>query len=345
MNINNGKLPMDALHDRCAALAEELGIAARDQIDTVAPLTGGVASDIARVTAGGRSFVVKFALPKLKVAADWHAPVHRNAAEYAWLQVAAQVCPEGAVQLFGRSPEQHGFAMEFLDGDDVYLWKSALLDQKPDRGEAAKVGQLLGQIHAASAAPDFDRGPFDNRDDFRALRIEPYLTFTAQAHPALADKLNGLAEMLYDSTQVLVHGDVSPKNILFRAAGPVLLDAECATMGDASFDPSFCLNHLVLKAIHLPDSRTRLLDSVGALWAAHAPHVSWEPAADLEARICRLLPGLMLGRVDGKSPVEYLDETERQIVRVAATDLLSDPAETLAQFVDRLNTHLKEHDT
>ena len=331
---------IDELTNRCQALVSELGLGQPNDVTRALPLTGGVASDIARIDLNGRTYVVKFALPKLKVAADWHAPVHRNAAEFAWLQVAARVAPEGAVKLFGRSDAQHGFAMEFLDGDGVYLWKTAMLSQDQDRGEAAAVGALLGRIHAASTQPDFNRGPFQNRDDFRALRIEPYLTHTAGAHPDLAPALNDLAEMLYNAETVLVHGDVSPKNILFRDTGPVILDAECATMGDASFDPSFCLNHLVLKAIHLPETRGRLLAATGAFWAAYAAHVTWETPAALEARICRLLPALMLARVDGKSPVEYLDETEQNLVRALALSLIRTPRNTLAQLIATLEERL-----
>ena len=34
--------------------------------------------------------------------------------------------------------------------------------------------------------------------------------------------------------------------------------------------------------------------------------MTWEPRADLEARAAHLLPGLLLARIDGKSPVEYI---------------------------------------
>ncbi|MGB0823748.1 MAG: phosphotransferase family protein, partial [Alphaproteobacteria bacterium] len=237
---------------------------------------------------------------------------------------------------------QHGFAMEYLDGDEVYLWKAALLDEASDRGEAARVAEMIGRIHAASAKPGFDTSPFQNRDDFYALRIEPYLVHTAGVHPDLAPQITPLAEILYDSRQVLVHGDVSPKNILFRAKGPVLLDAECATMGDASFDPSFCLNHLVLKAAHLPTSRNRLLADIGTFWAAYSHHIHWEPATTLETRICRLVPVLMLARIDGKSPVEYLDDSTRVAVRRMATSLIHNPAERLDDLAARVAYDLKD---
>ncbi len=330
---------------RCGALIQELGLGTPDDVSCVTPLTGGVASDIARVDLGNRSICVKFALPKLKVAADWHAPVHRNTAEYAWLNVAAQVQPESAVTLFGHSLAHHGFAMEFLTGSDVYLWKEALLSQASDKGEAQAVADMLGKIHAASGSNGFDTRPFQNRDDFYALRIEPYLVFTAQQHPDLAKDLTALADMLYNSKNVLIHGDVSPKNILFRTSGPVLLDAECATMGDASFDVSFCLNHLAIKALHLPECREQLLTNVEEFWQSYASYVNWEPVQGLEERICRLLPALMLGRVDGKSPVEYLDAHEQAALRALACDLLHASPKRLCDLVTILKTKLKEIDT
>jgi aminoglycoside phosphotransferase (APT) family kinase protein len=333
---------MDDLFDRCAALVEELGIASRDEVTQVEPLTGGVASDIARVEVAGKTLAVKFALPKLKVAADWRAPVHRNAAEYAWLSVAAQVAPEGAVKLYGRSESDHGFAMEFITGDDVYLWKDRLLSGARPEGEAAAVGDVIGGIHAASTVEGFDATPFDNADDFRALRIEPYLTYTAGRHAGVAQALTALADMLYAARGVLVHGDVSPKNILMRDGRPVMLDAECATMGDASFDPAFCLNHLVLKSFHLPQNRAALLGEVRAFWSAYVLHVTWEDPSELEARISALLPALMLARVDGKSPVEYLNDATRAQVRAIALALVASPEKTLSAFVGRLNEIVKE---
>ena len=333
------------LEDRCRALVSEIGLASASEVRSVRPLTGGVASDIAVVDLGDCRVCVKFALQKLRVAVDWQAPLHRNAAEYAWLGVAAKVAPKGAVRLLGHSESQHGFAMEFLDGPDIYLWKSALLDEQPDRKEAARVASLLGRVHSTSTQSGFRKTAFRNRDDFRALRIEPYLSFTREAHPTLADTIRPLEDMLYASERVLVHGDASPKNIMFRKNKAILLDAECASMGDASFDPAFCLNHLALKAVHLPTSRQRLLADIEAFWRAYAVHVTWENVDELEARVCALLPALMLARVDGKSPVEYLSDSERDIVRHISIPLIISPVPRLTVITDALKKNLNEAST
>lgn len=321
------------LAQRCRRLVVDLALAGPATPMTVQPLTGGVASDIARIGLGSETYCAKFALAKLRVKADWFAPVHRNAAEYAWLDRAAQVVPAHVPRLYGRSAQEMGFVMEFLGGSDIYLWKAALLaGRKPD-GEAAQVAAVLGRIHAASARPGFDRSPFQNRDDFRALRLEPYLSFTASRHPDLAHRFAALELALYRADGVLVHGDVSPKNILFRSGGPVMLDAECATMGDGGFDLAFCLNHLALKSLHLPQNRVALLGEIIAFWAAYRPHIHWEDPAALEARVAALVPALMLARVDGKSPVEYLGGLHRQLVRHLARPLIAAPPATLAALV------------
>ena len=134
----------------------------------------------------------------------------------------------------------------------------------------------------------------------------------------------------------LVHGDVSPKNIVLGPAGPVFLDAECAWYGDPAFDLAFCLNHLLLKCIWVPAMTEGYLESYAACAARYLEFVDWEPAEDLERRTAALLPGLMLARIDGASPVEYItDDIDRNRVRRAAGAALRNPPETLADLCCR----------
>jgi aminoglycoside phosphotransferase (APT) family kinase protein len=297
-------------------------------------MTGGVASDIARVTVGGRDYAVKFALARLRVAAEWLAPVHRSRAEYAWLRVAGGVAPEAVPVLHGFDDALGGFAMEHLR--DGRQWKAALLAGGDAGPVAVAVADVIGRNHAAGAGPGFDRGPFRNAADFHALRVEPYLLHTATRHEAVAGRLRDLAGSLDRAEVTLVHGDVSPKNILVREGGPVILDAECATMGDPAFDVAFCLNHLILKSVHLPESRVALRQAVLAFWGAYVGHVGWEAPAAVEARVAALAPALMLARVDGKSPVEYLTPAGQAEVRARALALLGAPVTGLAALLARM---------
>ena len=202
---------------------------------------------------------------------------------------------------------------------------------------AGQVGDVIGQIHAVSATDPQVPGAFATDGNFAALRIEPYFHVTARRNPGVADRLYELAERTALTRVALVHGDLSPKNILARRTGPVILDAECAWFGDPAFDVAFCLTHLVLKTVVRPDRAGQLRDSADALVAGHLAHLSWEPAPGFEKRVAALLPALLLARVDGASPVEYLvEEADQARVRAAATALLTTPACGIAEALGRL---------
>ncbi|MGB7975211.1 MAG: aminoglycoside phosphotransferase family protein [Roseiarcus sp.] len=299
------------------------------------PLTGGVSSDISVVEAGGRRFCVKRALPRLKVAALWEAPVERNAAEAAYMRAVARWAPHAVPRVLGEDAKTGMFAMDYLAPEDHPLWKAQLLAGIVDVDFAAAVGRDLGLIHARSAADPTLPAAFANDDTFEAIRIEPYLRATGRAHPELASRFDALARTTLTTKSALVHGDISPKNILQGPRGPVFLDAECAWFGDPAFDLAFCLNHLLLKGAREGADRTRYIAAFSALADAYLAGVDWESATEIEARAAALLPALFLARVDGKSPVEYLSgERERAAVRRCATPLVADPPPRLMDVAD-----------
>jgi aminoglycoside phosphotransferase (APT) family kinase protein len=170
---------------------------------------------------------------------------------------------------------------------------------------------------------------------FMAIRLEPYLLATAKAHPDLDGALRALAGRTAATRHALVHGDFSPKNLLIGPEGPVVIDAECAWYGDPAFDLAFVLNHLLLKGAWQPQWRDRYLGSYAALVAAYRRHVTWEPWTAVESRAATLLPGLMLARVDGKSPAEYLTASTAASAREFARRELSGGTESLAQISAR----------
>jgi aminoglycoside phosphotransferase (APT) family kinase protein len=290
------------------------------------PLAGGVSSDICLVEAGGRRFCVKRALSRLKVEALWEAPVERNAAEAAWMRAVARWLERAVPRVLGEDARAGLFAMEYIEPDDHPLWKTQLLDGHVDADFAAAVGRDLALIHARSAADPEMPAAFANDETFEAIRIDPYLRATGRAHPELEERFDALARTTRQTKRALVHGDVSPKNILRGPLGPIFLDAECAWFGDPAFDLAFCLNHLLLKGAREGADRARFGAAFSALASAYLRGVDWENAEGLEARAAALLPALFLARVDGKSPVEYLTrESERAAVRRCAAPLVADP--------------------
>ena len=293
-------------------------------------LSGGVSSDIWRLDSGGRSYCVKRALARLRVADDWTAPVERNLYEWRWFETVGARFPDLAPRLVARDGARGVFAMAFLDEASHRLWKAELLAGRVDVAFASEVGRALGRIHAATAGDPAIAGRFRTDATFHALRLDAYLLAAGRRQPSVAPRLTYLAQRTAGLHLALVHGDVSPKNILIGPNGPVFLDAETAWWGDPAFDLAFCLNHLLLKQRVAPQATAALDASFDALASAYLAHVDWEDRTALEARAATLLPGLLLARVDGKSPVEYLrDESDRAPVRRVAMDLLREPVEIL----------------
>ncbi len=307
-----------------------MGLASVADRPPVTPLTGGVSSDIVRVDLAGGPVCIKRALPKLKVEADWRAPVERSRFECQWMRIAAAIAPDAVPRVLGEDARAGMFAMEFLPPERYPVWKAQLRDGVVDVNTAAEVGNRVAAIHRATAGRLDIAGKFATDHIFHPIRLEPYLSATAAKHPECAERLESLVRVTLATKRALVHGDVSPKNILAGPRGPVFLDAECAWYGDPAFDLAFCLNHLLLKCIWRPQWSGRYLDCYEALSHTYLRNADWEANVDIEARAAHLLPGLLLGRIDGKSPVEYITEDrDREKVRRLAIGLLRFPVPSL----------------
>ena len=291
------------------------------------PLTGGVSADVWHVTIGGRDIVVKRALPKLRVEADWRAPADRAGAEVDWFQLVAGIDPRRVPEVLGEDRPHHIFAMEYLPPQTYPLWKAQLAAGQADPAFAASVGEALAHIHTATAGREDIAHDFAHDAQFHALRLEPYLLHAAKKHPDLAPRIRALANGVAEARIALMQGDISPKNILAGPEGPVFLDAETACYGDPAFDLAFCLNHLLLKCIWHRKFAGAYLESFAAVSGAYLDNVTWEEPADIAARAAALLPALLLARVDGKSPVEYLTrDDDREHIRRTARALFASRA-------------------
>jgi aminoglycoside phosphotransferase (APT) family kinase protein len=306
-------------------------------------LPGGVSSDIWRVDLPGRRICVKRALRQLRVARPWEAPTERSRFEWAWLQEVGRMLPASVPRLLAYNDEADMFAMEYLEPGDFRNWKSALSRGDVDTADAVAVANRLAIIHRRTAFDARLAERFATDALFYALRLEPYLVATAARHPDLRPELSGLVRSVAETRLCLVHGDVSPKNILLGPAGPVFLDAECAWYGEPAFDLAFCLNHLLLKCLLRPEDMTRLLASFAAFAGTYLSEISRELRPGLEERAARLLPALLLARVDGKSPVEYItEEQDREVVRAAARPMVAEPPSTVSAVAARWERALVE---
>jgi 5-methylthioribose kinase len=303
------------------------------------PLRGGVSCDIFKVAQGAKTFVVKRALAQLRVAAEWRADVGRNAVEYAFYEAMAGPLAGCVPRVFFHNLARGYFTMECLE-DGWKNWKDTLLRGDIKSSYGALAGELLGKLHRSTWQNEGMRETFDTSANFRQLRTDPYLRTAAECCPEVAKELLAEADRLENCRECLVHGDFSPKNLLLNDGRMVLLDAEVAWFGDPAFDVAFLQAHLFLKGLHHAPGETAWRQTAQAAWIAYSEVLGKKVASGLEARCANLLAALLLARVDGKSPVEYLTPSKQQAVRSFATHTLRNPQPTLETMQDSWHDHL-----
>ena len=113
--------------------------------------------------------------------------------------------------------------------------------------------------------------------------------------------------------------------MMIHGSAVTVIDFEVIHFGDPAFDTAFLLNHLLLKSFHKPDCRTGYLALAEHYWnvlnAIMTDTNDW-----LEAATLQHLPLLLLARIDGKSPAEYItDSTLKKRIREFARDMILHP--------------------
>jgi 5-methylthioribose kinase len=312
-----------SLHNAADYLAARDGLRRRRW--RITELAGGVSNIVLLAEADGDRMVLKQSLPKLRVKEDW--PADRNRIEREWLAIQDLEghLPAGAVpEVYFTDAENFLFAMSAAPARAV-TWKAQLLDGVCEPETAARVARIQAAMMAASWKSPLWERDFGDLHAFEQLRLSPYHAFTASRHPDLADQFAARANEARARRCCAVHGDWSPKNFLVHGKTVTAIDWEVIHYGDPSFDSAFLLNHLLLKAFRAPAAASQFRELARVYWEEFSAELP--PGADwFEEGACKHLGCLLLARVDGKSPAEYItDEATRHRIRAHARRLILNP--------------------
>lgn len=273
-----------------------------DSSATLTRLTGGVSSIVALVEGTDEPWVVKVPMERLAVPDEWIVDRSRGANEAAILQF-----------LNGGSGPLRCPRPRFFDSNWTILGEELIAGPVPTYKDELLAGnchlELAGLLGAATAELHRLKPPEALSGDgprqlFDALRLDPYYRVTAGRSPVHGKCLTELInETVTALPRSLVHGDLTPKNILVTDDGPVFLDWEVVHVGDSAFDLGTITAHLMLKAIrhHPTGGAAPIIEAAGRFWEAY------DGPAD-RARGLRHAGAVMLARLYGKSPVEYLED-------------------------------------
>lgn len=293
-------------------------------------LGGGVSNHVVRVRTPSGQFVLKQALAKLRVEQDWFSRRERIFTEALALRELGPLLPEGVLpRVLFEDTEQFAFAMSAAPRQEN--WKTFLLAGEVRPAVAEAIARVHGAMLNLSWLSPHWEALFQDLTAFEQLRLDPYYAATASRHTDLQEHFHAAAERCRTQRVALVHGDWSPKNMMVDTDSVMVIDFEVIHYGDPAFDTAFLLNHLVLKSFHLPRCAQSFCAAAERYWTTLLSTARRELRSDLETGTLQHLPLLLLARMDGKSPVEYItDPARRDAVRRYARHLLASPPRSVA---------------
>jgi aminoglycoside phosphotransferase (APT) family kinase protein len=265
-------------------------------------LRGGVSNRTVRVEReSGEAWVLKQALPRLRVATEWLSDPARIHIEAEALRTLPEVTPAGSIPAFVFENEQENLLAMQAVPDLHENWKQQLLSGRLQALHVQQCAGLLASIHREAQTRNARfRTRFGNRSFFKTLRLDPYYRYSASVEPAIAPFLSDLINETLNHALTLVHGDYSPKNIVVYRDQLILLDYEVVHWGDPAFDLGFSLTHFLSKARHLQALRRSFAEAAALYWRIYSTEtesLSW--FNELEPRVVRHTSGCLLARAVG----------------------------------------------
>ncbi|MCH8830535.1 MAG: phosphotransferase [Planctomycetes bacterium] len=335
----------------------------------VVPLAGGVSNTVMRISpSDGDDFVIKQSQKKLRTKVAWFSQRERIFREADMMAVLAGILPAGGVPLvLFEDRANYILVMEAVDAEHT-VWKEMLLTGTIDSRVAATAAEFLATVHRRTGNQADLAKRFGDRTIFHELRVDPFYRSLVAARPSLREPIQRLMDEMAESSLSLVLADFSPKNILVTKTGITLVDFETGHFGDPAFDLGFFLSHLLLKAVFFGRHCRSILDLADLFWRRYieglrvrdeirhesSANESDGPAGSdrcvveifggesgLSRRTVEHLAGCLLARIDGKSPVDYLqNESQRNTVRDLGESLFRDriahPGTAFDRFAERL---------
>ncbi|MDA1165160.1 MAG: aminoglycoside phosphotransferase family protein [Planctomycetota bacterium] len=332
---------------------EQLGLDADDLVkSTAAELAWGVSNIVIRVDTPVRSFVVKQSRKQLRTKIDWFSQLDRIWREVDVLRTLETLLPVGAVpQVLSEDRDNYLFTMEAIDAGHR-VWKADLLDGVFDSSIADTLAGHLAAIHRGSTGNGEIAERMGDQTVFDELRIAPFYRYVAETCPRFASPLSLLIDRTTQRHDCLVLADFSPKNILLTSNGPVIVDFETGHYGDPGFDIGFFLSHLLLKTVKHHERTAEAIAPAKRFWNVYRGELSVTPTPEwlvtgrrnptFERQSIEHLAACMLARVDGKSRVDYLNESwQADLVREYCDYLLTGGPSIMNDAIIQLEFLLK----
>ncbi len=326
--------------DQLIHYLRDRGLIAADEAPAWKTLSGGVSNRTVWVERReGADWVIKQALAKLRVQVDWFSDPERILREAAGLRWLGRIIPEHVPKFIFDDARYKILAMSAIPQPHEN-WKTVLLNGCTDRRFARSFGRLLAKIHNAVKTYPQLADEFAERRFFEELRLEPYYVYAASQVPEAAPFLSPLIEATRARRFALAHGDYSPKNVLIHGDKLIILDYEVIHFGDPAFDVGFSLTHFLSKAHYLPARRDAFLEMARQYWRSYMDALSPDLSASVRQFAVNHTLACMLARVAGRSPLEYLDDMERESQKRVVLELMKQDISDVPDLIEAVGVKL-----
>ena len=323
---------------------------------SVETLGWGISNTLVKVMTSDRNMVVKQSLEYLRVKEEWKADRKRIYTERECISLLEHSLEPGSFpEIIYEDRPNFLFVMSSAPEGSMN-WKELLISGDISSVIAEESGKLLRLFHNIDVKAVGLKEVFNDLDAFIELRIDPYHRTVARLHSDVSNVVEREAERMLETQVSLVHGDYSPKNLLVFKNKPFLIDFEVAHLGNPVFDVAFMVNHIFLKSIYNVPKRQEFFEAIRqflhgyyfpvALDYRKSSHdgslqgeVDWDKGSSdervQETNLIKQIGCLMLARIDGKSPVEYIvrDDTKR-LVRRLSKYLLLETHDSISEVIN-----------
>jgi len=301
-------------------------------------LEGGVSSEVYKVKTKKNFYCLKRSLSKLLVKKEWFADTKRLKYEYHWLVHCKKIIPRSIPKIFQFNSKNDFLILEYLDEKKYNTLKSELLKKIINLKVIKKISKDIYKIHNESSNSKTKKKFDNNFKNFYDLRLDAYFNEVGRVHPNLKIKIKNIIKSYKKNSSTLVHGDFSPKNILVYKNNVKYIDAETCNYGDPVFDVVFFLNHLLIKSIHIPQIKNKILEAYKIFFDTYIKLIKKKQREGFINRYLEMMPIMLLARVDGKSPVEYIKKkTIKNKIKLLSFSLIDKKLKTIDQIIKVLN--------
>ena len=301
-------------------------------------LTGGVSSEVYHVKTNKNNYCIKRSLKRLLVKKKWIANTNRIKFEYLWLKHCKNILKRNIPNTYEFNNKKKYIVMEYLKTSQYKTLKQLYFNKIININTIRSISKHLYKIHSNSSNYKTKKTFEGNYKNFYDLRLDPYFNEVRRVYPKYKGYIKKINESYIKHSNTLVHGDFSPKNILVGKNKIIYLDAECCNFGDPVFDLVFFTNHLLIKSIFFKDKSQEFIKLYISFYKEYLSNLSTKNFNSYIDRIIKMTPIMLLSRVDGKSPVEYINKVKiKNIIRKKSFLLLDSKISSLNDIIKVIN--------